>query len=58
MTVHANLVFETRFLYSFSWPEICYVEQADLDLRDLPGFALKSAGVKACGTTSSYVPIF
>jgi hypothetical protein len=46
------LFFETGFLCSPGCPEIHFVDQADLELRNPPASASKVLGLKACATTA------
>ena len=46
------LFFETISLYSPSCPETHSVDQAGLELRDLPASASQVLGLKACATTA------
>ena len=53
MRHHAQLLvcFKQGSLSSDNWPGSCYVDQAGLELRDLPASTSQVLGLKTCATT-------
>jgi hypothetical protein len=45
-------------LYSLGCPETHFVDQADLELRNLPASASRVLGLKACATTPGFFFLF